>query len=237
MSTDYTDFGVSTRIIRVIRAHNPLTAGGPTTKDNRMSDSTTGQTINTILRLGLDPALRQAGYKRRAHTFRQARPDGVWRVINVQGNRWNEGNQGRFTLNLGIHFPQVRAIIGDPPLTMPPKEWDCELRARIGRLTPDRRDKWWQFDQRSDLQAIADDVVKQWQTYGQPWLDRYSDLRTARDELAPQDYLFAVAASLALDERDAARHYYAAWRAEPLFANRRIPPWVQVLGLDLEIAP
>ena len=197
-----------------------------------MTDSSTGQTINTILRLGLDPALRQAGYKRRAHTFRQARPDGVWRVINVQGNRWNEGNEGRFTLNLGLHFPQVRAIMGDPPLTMPPKEWDCELRARIGRLTPDRRDKWWQFDQRSHLQAIADDVVKQWRAYGQPWLDRYSDLRTARDELAPQDYLFAVAASLALDERDAARHYYAAWRAEPLFANRRIPPWVQALGLD-----
>ena len=197
-----------------------------------MTNSSTSQAINTILRLGLDPALRQAGYKRRAHTFRQARPDGVWRVINVQGNRWNEGNEGRFTLNLGLHFPQVRAIMGDPPLTMPPKEWDCELRARIGRLTPDRRDKWWQFDQRSDLQAIADDVVKQWQTYGQPWLDRYSDLRTARDELAPQDYLFALAASLALDERDAARHYYAAWRAEPLFANRRIPPWVSVLGLD-----
>ena len=197
-----------------------------------MTDSSTGQTINTILRLGLDPALRAAGYKRRAHTFRQALTDGVWRVINVQGNRWNEGNQGRFTLNLGIHFPQVRAIRGDPPLTMPPKEWDCELRARIGRLTPDRRDKWWQFDQRSDLQAIADDVVKQWQTYGQAWRDRYSDLRTARDELAPQDYLFAVAASLALDERDAARHYYMAWRAEPLFANRRIPPWVQGLGLD-----
>lgn len=203
-----------------------------------MSESITGQAINTILRLGLDPALRQAGYKRRAHTFRQARPDGVWRVINVQGSRWNEGDQGRFTLNLGLHFPQVRAIMGDPPLTMPPKEWDCELRARIGRLMPTRQDKWWQFDERSDLQAVADDVVKHWQTYGRPWLDRYGDLRRARDEIgAREDNLFALAASVALGEPDAARHYYAAWRAEPQFPNRRIPPWVQALGLDPEIAP
>src|SRR5690349_222232 len=113
-------------------------AGVRPAQETTMSDSSTGQTINTILRLGLDPALRAAGYKRRAHTFRQALPDGVWRVINVQGNRWNEGDQGRFTLNLGLHFPQVRAIMGDPPLTMPPKAWDCELRARIGRLMPDR---------------------------------------------------------------------------------------------------
>ena len=190
-----------------------------------MSDSSTGQTLNTILRLGLDPALRATGYKRHAHTFREALPDGIWRVINVQGSKWNEGSSGRFTLNLGVHLPQVRAVIGHPPLTKPPKEWDCELRARIGRLMPDRRDKWWQFDQRSDLQAIADDVVDAWRTYGQLWLVRYSDLRTARDE--PDDYPFAIAASVALGEPDAARHWYAARGAEPKFANRRIPPWVQ----------
>jgi hypothetical protein len=200
-----------------------------------MTESSTGQTLNTILRRGLDPALRAAGYKRRAHTFRLALPDGAWRVINVQGSKWNEGSNGRFTLNLGVHFPQVRAVIGHPPLTKPPKEWDCELRARIGNIRPDKQDYWWQFDQRSDLQAIADDVVDTWRTYGQPWLVRYSDLRTARDELG--DYPFAIAASVALGEPDAARHWYAAWRADPMFANRRIPPWVQALGLDREVAP
>jgi hypothetical protein len=202
-----------------------------------MSDSPTAQTLNTILRLGLDPALRQAGYKRRAHTFRQPLPTGVWRVINVQGSQGNAGSRGRFTLNLGIHFPQVRAVMGHPPLPNPPKEWDCELRARIGTLLPGGQDHWWQFDEHTDVQAIADNVVQAWREYGQPWLTRYSDLRTARDEIGQGQYPFRIAASLALGEPDAARHWVRACRTDPIFAHRAnqgLPAWVTALGLNEE---
>lgn len=195
--------------------------------------SITGQAINTILRLGLAPALRQAGYKRRAHTFRQALPDGVWRVINVQGSEGDVGTVSQLTLNLGIHYPLAHAVKGQPPLTMPPKEWDCQLRRRIGRIMPAPFDLWWHFDEQSDLQALAAEVVATWREYGEPWLLRYSDLRTARDEIGAQgDDLFAVVASLALGEQDAARHLYATWRADPRRANQPTPTWVERLGLD-----
>jgi hypothetical protein len=35
---------------------------------------------------------------------------------------WNSGASGRFTVNLGVYFPSVAALVGEPPVRAAPSE-------------------------------------------------------------------------------------------------------------------
>jgi hypothetical protein len=170
--------------------------------------SAIAEKIDAIVREGLVEPLKQAGYTKRARTF-HLKGDSIVRVVNVQGCKWNIGDTGQFTINLGIYLPHIVKCLRErelPPGKLP-AEWDCTVRMRIGELMPAGQDYWWKIDISSDLSEIATEVKEAWINYGRPWLHQdWGNLRVARDLLASGGPIeAAVAASLLLNEPDAAK--------------------------------
>lgn len=166
--------------------------------------------IDTVIRIGLAARLKAAGFTRQGHTFRRASA-GYVHVVNVQADRWNRGDEGRFTMNLGVYFPALVPLNTYPEtVTERPLEYDCQLRRRIGFLMPEASDHWWHLDAEMDLAALAEKVGAAWDDYSAGWLAGITDLSSARHIcLEGHEYYLAAAISLALDERETAARYLA----------------------------
>src|SRR5262249_38322917 len=134
--------------------------------------------IDACVNAALSKTLRQAGYRKSGRTYHQVAESCI-RVTNIQASSHNFGALGRFTMNLGVYYPDVVLL---SPVAVPnglPKEYQCTLRERIGRLMPRSADFWWQIDETCDLQAIGAQLNKAWLEYGQPWLSQCSTLEGA----------------------------------------------------------
>jgi hypothetical protein len=127
------------------------------------------------------PMLKEAGFRKRRHSFNRHAVDGLTGVVHFQMGAYEPPGTveippfrrnlyGRFTINLGIFSP-------DMPTYGPPgkkyewiNEYDCQLRKRIGHLLPDPRDVWWPLDDLAFAEQIALATLSD---HGLPWLDRY----------------------------------------------------------------
>jgi len=139
-----------------------------------------GDRIEHVVRTGLGPALKNAGYRKTARTFRQTSGLSI-KVTNLQASWTNLGSEGRFTLNLGVYFPEAARLHGLFPVTDKPLESHCVVHQRIGFLMPGGRDFWWEVTALTDLDDLAAQVVDAWERYGRSWLDEHTDVLKARD--------------------------------------------------------
>lgn len=142
--------------------------------------------LDILVRKSLHPALKDRGFRRKGRTWNRQANELV-QVINVQASRWNEGNSGYFTVNLGVFVPAVYLVIWgrEPPPFV--AEEDCVVRCRIGTVincedpvtaytTGEQRDNWWQFDEAIDLEEMGNEVVNAILTYGLHFLQASNSL-------------------------------------------------------------
>jgi len=106
--------------------------------------------IDHIIRIGLHPILKKEGFLKSSRTFRRALTNCI-QLTNVQGSWNNYKDQGQFTVNLAVYFPEAAKSHSLFQVTDRPVESDCIVRQRIGYLIPVRRDYWWEIDSSSDL--------------------------------------------------------------------------------------
>jgi len=156
--------------------------------------------IDEIIRQAITPELRARGFRKSGRTFRRSAGQAV-AVLNVQSDKWNTADAGRFTINLGVFFPAVHAAMspGWQPSPEGPKEYECTLHARIGELLPGGKDKWWEVRQRDDPRRVIQEVNDAVKRFAIPWLDATSDFDIAR---AKADGALAVAFALAAGDRE-----------------------------------
>ena len=162
--------------------------------------------IDTVIGLGFAEALKRDGYRKRGRTWLYL-GEGFTRVVNVQGSSSNIGSTGNFTINLGVYFPEVERIAGRDLWGNSLNVWVCTIRCRLGEHMPPAHDKWWEINDRSDLQAIANDIVNAWEKYGKPWIIRFSDLKEVKNKAAKGDYRLATEISIAIGELEEAQHW------------------------------
>jgi hypothetical protein len=126
--------------------------------------------------------LKETGFRKRRHSFNRTTIDGLVHVVyfwmapkeppawtEVPGLR--ERRYGGFRLDFGVYIPEITRT-GSPRSDWI-NEYDCQLRATIGRLmTGDHgADLWWSLaDEQSD--ALAQGALLD---HGLPWLDRFPD--------------------------------------------------------------
>lgn len=140
--------------------------------------SAVAKVIETCIRLGLAPALKADGYRKRGRTFYRGSAEAT-RVVNVQSSQSNLGASGKFTLNLGVYFPEVERVAGFDGALQWPAESQCSLRVRIGQLLPERNDIWWELGPGVDLGTVSDLLVSAWDLQGRPWMERHGDPESA----------------------------------------------------------
>ena len=163
--------------------------------------------IDAVLADALAAPLKAAGYRRTGRNWRRFSSASV-RVVNAQASTWNSGDEGRFTLNLGLYFRALAPLVGWGRTAERPTEADCQVRMRIGFLLPTHQDHWWAVTSRTDQAVLAAEIRAAWQDHGSPWFEQYDDLDAARPLVAEQYAYGSAAVSLALGDRaDAERRF------------------------------
>jgi hypothetical protein len=163
--------------------------------------------IDYIIRVGIHPLLKQEGFAKSSRTFRRSRTKCV-QIINVQGSWFNYKDEGKFTVNLAVYFPEAAKIHGSFRITDRPLDSDCIVRQRIGHLLPVQRDYWWDLDSKSDLDKIAQKVASACMDCGLLWLNEHSTIEGAiKFSLSQKTPYWASIFSLLLGNRENAKQY------------------------------
>lgn len=119
-------------------------------------------------------------------------------MINVQLSKWNSSDEAQFTVNLGISIDALHAATESLPLKGTLKEYDCDVRARIGQLLPTKQDTWWTVTPDSDAVNLSDDVFAKIAEHGLPWFERLNNYAAVGDEFMIQKNPFKAAVAYQL---------------------------------------
>jgi hypothetical protein len=187
--------------------------------------------IDAIIKEGLAPLLKKEGFKKKARNFYREHKNRI-ELINIQASKWNEGNEGQFTVNVGVYYPDIAKVTDALPVNGIPKEYDCTIRERIGFLKPDKKDAWWKINSSSNDAEVSENVANQVKELCLPWLDKMSNLDEVKSYIAKNNRAF-VAAGIALlqGNRDEASLYIEqALKQQPL-AKSKINSWGRKHGL------
>ena len=140
-----------------------------------------------LVQLQILPLMKAAGFAKRGRSFNRPAEDGIIHVLNFQSGQYPLGKNyvvpglreslyGDFTINLGVHLPQVFELETPdvPPVFL--QEYDCQIRIRLGQLLTDGVDVWWSAtDSVEETAARFPGLVEK---FALPFLERF---RTQED--------------------------------------------------------
>jgi hypothetical protein len=158
----------------------------------------------TIALTGLEQPLGKIGFDRHDTVFFRQFHESL-QVINMRSGYRIIENFGKFTLDIGLHYPKVAALLYGKDL-MPAKPWQsiCLIRMRLGWLMPLRTDYWWTVTTKTNTEETATHVNAVCNAYVLPWMEKFAMI-SAVDWDYPQfmlrGTLAAAAASLVLGDR------------------------------------
>ncbi len=141
---------------------------------------------------GLAPLFGAAGYRRTARVWRRQIGEAIC-ITRLQGSDANTAERGKFTLNLGVYFPDADVLQHGPPPIAHPTEADTAVWERIGMLMPVVQDVWWTADGSHVLEVVAE-IASAWSEFGQPWLDQHADMARAQAFLESRQQFYEAAA-------------------------------------------
>ena len=187
--------------------------------------------IDAIIKEGLAPLLKNEGFKKKARYFDREHENRI-ELINIQASKWNEGNEGQFTVNVGVYYPEIEKVTDALPVNGLPKEFDCTIRERIGHLSQDNKDTWWKINSSSNDAEVSENVANHVKDLCLPWLDVMSSLDDVKDYIAKNNRAF-VAAGIALFQgnRDEASAYIEQTLKQQPLAISKINSWSKKHGL------
>lgn len=190
-----------------------------------------GKRIDAIIKEGMAPMLKKEGFKKKAGNFYREFENRI-EIVNVQANKWNESSIGQFTINVGVYYPAIAEITEALPVKGMPKEYDCIIRERIGFLSPEKKDAWWNIDKTTNDLELSEEVTEQVKTLCLPWLAKMSDLNEVKTSVAHKNRAFP-AAGIALyqgNREEALEYIKLALKQQPL-AKSKINAWACKHGL------
>ncbi|WPL18265.1 hypothetical protein Thiowin_03331 [Thiorhodovibrio winogradskyi] len=152
--------------------------------------------IDEIINMELKALMKANGFKKNARNFYKELEGGVFLLVNVQGSMYNDNQDARYTVNLGVFFPEIYEMVGFGNVGSVPSIPDCSVSKRIGQLKPERTDYWWQLTPASDFNQLAADLSESVEQYGLPWLRNNSSITSASVELKGQNPFTAAATAI-----------------------------------------
>jgi len=178
--------------------------------------------------------LKPLGFKKKGRTFNRNVQDGLIQVVNLQMGQFpigeyvipaiRESHYGRFTVNLGIALPAVRAIESGRELSAFVQEYECEIRERLTHLAFGE-DAWFDLDHQ--IEKTSADIVRHMDALGIPFLEEFESYESVLAVLdqrgslpssnAGRSFLVGAMVCVHLKNIDRAREYFdrAAEYASP----------------------
>ena len=177
------------------------------------------------VQLGLDPLLRESGFRKSNHTHNRTTADGLTHVIDFQMGRFDppgttfipglrENLYGLFTINLGVYVPEVARHHGGGEAKSVVRDGNCCIRTRLGRTTG--KDSWWKI---SADETVVTELLERFQNEAFPLFQRFEnrdqilkEFQTATDNTDLMRTPRIVCAIILLNrgDREKARHLLTA---------------------------
>jgi len=129
--------------------------------------------IRDRIREGLFPTLSTHGFKGRSSTFSREVGD-VVHLLQLQASQDNSSESARFTLNVAVWVPALAA-------ESKPSVADSHWNRRLGYLSPENSDLWWQANDFEMADDAAKDIANRINSFAVPALDQ---LRSTDELLA-----------------------------------------------------
>lgn len=119
--------------------------------------------------------LKENDYKKRGNHFFKRNGE-IGYCVNIQNDKWNNADEIRFTLNLGIYterfWHEHYKHTGVAPSF--PKEYECFVRKRIGRIMPTNEDRWYSITSDTDVMKLWTDIKHALTDYVMPFFAKYN---------------------------------------------------------------
>ena len=104
----------------------------------------------------LTSELRPRGFRRHSQTYIRPVND-CFQILNLQASQFGNSARQRYTVNLAVYSTRLEPLEKDPEKL---KEYEGHWQARVGRLTVEDRDVWWQVQSGEEASAAAEAIVK-----------------------------------------------------------------------------
>jgi hypothetical protein len=124
--------------------------------------------------------LKPLGFKKKGRTYNRKVGDGLVQAVNLQMGQYpigdyvilglRESYYGRFTVNLGVALPAVRAIESGREFPAFVQEYECDIRERLTHLAF-HDDAWFDLDHQVD--KTASDLARYMDSLGLPFLEEF----------------------------------------------------------------
>ena len=146
------------------------------------------------------------GFRAVESSLRRMHPPAV-QVVHLRYRTDRRARAVRFTIDLGVFFPQAYAKIRSLRARKTPRpgthDCMCTVRCNVGALLgPSMTEHWWTVRPGTRVDEVREAVNDAVENAVVPWLDRFSNPRHSMDET---DRLDAIALALMLGDMDTAR--------------------------------
>ncbi len=192
-----------------------------------------GRSIDQVINSGLAERLKQQGYKKNARIF-YIRTAEYTKIIQVRPGRLNLPRKGPFEIMLAVDFPDVAQVLEKPRLQKLRLPERCIIWSSISRLAFDHEhhkgDAWYKIDLDlpTDLSALAQKVVEDWESYGHPWINRVTNTEEAAKELSRYNlHIMAAAIYLAKGDRERALEQVKAMKDKTSWDESWAKGWAE----------
>ncbi len=115
--------------------------------------------------------LKIYGFTKKGDCFYLNKSDN-WAVVDFQKSKGNSKQDILFTINLGISSTILRSFAKDD-LSIKPKIEDCHWRKRIGFIMPEKKDRWWNITNDSQVNLFSAELIEVIESYAIPELEKY----------------------------------------------------------------
>jgi hypothetical protein len=114
--------------------------------------------------------LKPIGFRKKGQTFWRELA-GVIHLINLQSSSASTSSSAKVTVNIAVLAPQALNS-WDSPYSV----WSAQWRARLGELSPDKREKWWQLHDLGSARGVANQIVTDLESFGLPALAEFASV-------------------------------------------------------------
>jgi hypothetical protein len=119
----------------------PLVCTFSATVVEHMSTVAPAESLFQQLLVRLRPMFKAGGFRVRSQNFVTESSE-CWGVVNFQKSHHSTAKEKSFTINLAIAAKRILEY-RHKSIAIPPPHYACHWETRIGKLLPDRQDKWW----------------------------------------------------------------------------------------------
>ncbi len=110
--------------------------------------------------------LKPVGFSKSGNSFSAQRNNDVVWVVQLQKSQKSTTDVLIATVNLGVFSHLLATRLGRD--SKEPSVWDCHWQERLGFLTPERSDRWWEVQTIEEAQRSGEELSGLLTKYGLP---------------------------------------------------------------------